>query len=61
MTRLRLCDHSNIAMYPTRYHLLTPRNGRRKFRNPVHIPFIVFTCTSRPPSPSSSRAHSPAP
>src|SRR5262249_53882255 len=33
---------------------------RRKFRSPVQIPSSVLTCTSRTPSPSSSRAYSPA-
>src|SRR5262249_39350924 len=37
------------------------RNGRRKFRSPVHSPSWVLLWTSRTPSPSSSRAHSPAP
>src|SRR3954447_17197552 len=40
------------------YTLFTPRNGRRKFRIPVHSPSSVLTWTSRIPSPSSSRAHS---
>src|ERR1700733_3233071 len=40
------------------YALFTPRNGRRKFRKPVHSPSSVLTWTSRIPSPSSSRAHS---
>src|SRR3954469_10592952 len=43
------------------YILLTPRNGRKKFRSPVHSPSRVLQCTSRTPPPSSSRAHSPAP
>src|SRR3954466_7838427 len=42
------------------YFLLTPRNGRRKFRIPVHSPSSVLSWTSRIPSPLSSRAHSPA-
>ena len=33
--------------------MLTPRNGRRKFRTPVHSPSSVLQCTSRTPSPSS--------
>src|SRR5947209_6587736 len=49
-----------MATYWYRYFLCTPRNGRRKFRSPVHNPSIVLQCTSRTPSPSSSRAHSPA-
>src|SRR6266566_4272710 len=60
VTRLMLEDHSNIFMYCSRYTLFTPRNGRRKFRSPVHSPSRVLQCTSRTPSPSSSRAHSPA-
>src|SRR5262249_13047403 len=48
-----------MATYWYRYTLFTPRNGRRKFRRPVHSPSSVLTWTSRIPSPSSSRAHSP--
>ena len=40
--------------------MFTPRNHRRKFRAPVHRPSAVLLWTSRMPSPSSSRAHSPA-
>src|SRR5215218_7994419 len=58
VTRLRLWDHSNIFMYCSRCTLFTPRNGRRKFRSPVQSPSSVLQCTSRTPSPSSSRAHS---
>src|SRR5262245_21926445 len=60
VTRLVLCPHSKITMYWYRYTLLTPRNGRSRFRAPVHSPSAVLVCTSRTPSPSSSRAHSPA-
>src|SRR5262245_62535145 len=49
-----------MATYWYRYTLFTPRNGRRKFRSPVHRPSSVLMWTSRIPSPSSSRAHSPA-
>src|SRR5262245_24581149 len=49
-----------MMTYCSRYALFTPRNGRRKFRSPVQTPSSVFTCTSRMPSPSSSRAYSPA-
>src|SRR5262249_4297707 len=49
-----------MATYWYRYTLFTPRNGLRKFRKPVHSPSSVLTWTSRMPSPSSSRAHSPA-
>src|SRR5262245_14638730 len=49
-----------MATYWYRYTLFTPRNGRRKFRRPVHSPSGVLMWTSRMPSPSSSRAHSPA-
>src|SRR5215467_3548179 len=59
-TRLMLWPHSNMATYWYRYTLFTPRNGRRKFRRPVHSPSSVLMWTSRWPSPSSSRAHSPA-
>src|SRR5436305_801519 len=59
-TRLTLWIHSNIATYWYRYFLCTPRKGRRKFRRPVHSPSSVLQCTSRTPSPSSSRAHSPS-
>src|SRR3954466_6880155 len=45
-----------IATYCASYHLLTPRNGRRKFLTPVHSPSIVLQCTSRTPSPSASTA-----
>ena len=55
-----LYPHSKMATYWYRYFLFTPRNIRRKFRSPVHSPSSVFTWTSRTPSPSSSRAHSPA-
>jgi hypothetical protein len=48
-----------MMTYCSKYALLTPRNGRRKFRSPVQIPSIVLQCTSRTPSPSSSRANSP--
>src|SRR3954447_26299110 len=51
-----LWPHSNIATYCDTHHLLTPRNGRRKFRSPVHVPSIVLQCTSRTPSPSASIA-----
>ena len=61
VTRLRLCAHSKMTTYWCKNHLLTPRNGRRKFRRPVQIPSIVFVWTSRMPSPSSSRAHSRCP
>src|SRR5262249_31859848 len=57
---VRVYDHSNNLRYRSRYFLLTPRNGRRKFRRPVHSPSSVLQCTSRMPPPSSSRAHSPA-
>src|SRR4029077_4856979 len=50
-----------MATYCPRYPLWTPRNGRRKFRSPVHNPSIVLLWTSRIPSPSSSRAHSRCP
>ena len=58
VTCLRLCAHSKMATYWSKNHLLTPRNGRRKFRTPVQIPSIVVLWTSRMPSPSSARAHS---
>src|SRR5438067_2480829 len=58
---LRLCAHWKTATYWPRNHLLTPRNGRRKVRTPAHSPSQVLLCTSRTPSPSSSRAHSPRP
>src|SRR5262249_9534790 len=48
-----------MMTYCSRYTLFTPRNGRRKFRSPVQTPSSVLTCTSRTPSPSSSRANSP--
>src|SRR5205823_2544917 len=48
-----------MTTYCSKYFLLTPRNGRRKFRSPVQIPSSVLQCTSRTPSPSSSRAYSP--
>src|SRR5918998_3742072 len=48
-----------MATYWYRYFLLTPRKFRRKFRSPVQSPSCVLTWTSRTPSPSSSRAHSP--
>src|SRR6185369_6792619 len=50
-----------MATYCPRYPLWTPRNGRRKFRSPVHNPSLVLLWTSRIPSPSSSRAHSRCP
>ena len=55
MTALRLYDHWKMMIYCSRYSLLTPRNGRRKFHSPVQIPSMVLQCTSRTPSPSSSR------
>ena len=48
-----------MMTYCDKYALLTPRNDRRKFRSPVQIPSSVLQCTSRTPSPSSSRANSP--
>src|SRR5947207_14292593 len=54
VTRLRLCAHSNMALYWSKNHLLTPRKGRKKFRTPVQMPSIVLLWTSRMPSPSSS-------
>src|SRR3954467_14275320 len=48
-----------MMTYCSKYTLFTPRNGRRKFRSPVQIPSSVLQCTSRTPSPSSSRANSP--
>jgi hypothetical protein len=48
-----------MMTYCPKYALFTPRNGRRKFRSPVQIPSSVLQCTSRIPSPSSSRANSP--
>src|SRR5947209_5493042 len=48
-----------MMAYCSKYTLFTPRNGRRKFRSPVQIPSSVLQCTSRTPSPSSSRANSP--
>ena len=45
--------------YCYKYALLTSGNGRRKFRSLVQIPSRVLQCTSRTPSPSSSRANSP--
>src|SRR5262249_26758340 len=57
-TTLHRNPHWKMAMYSSRCHLLTPRNGRRKLRNPVQIPSRVLLCTSRTPSPSSSRAPS---
>ena len=56
VTSLMLWPHSNIATYCDAHHLLTPRNGRRKFRSPVQVPSIVLQCTSRTPSPSASIA-----
>src|SRR5919202_1322856 len=47
-----------MATYWLKDHLLTPLSGRRKLRNPVQMPSSVLSCTSRMPSPSSSRAHS---
>src|ERR671932_868223 len=61
VTRLRLCAHSKMATYWLKNHLLTPRKGRRKLRNPVQIPSSVLSWTSRIPSPSASRAHSRRP
>src|ERR671932_337014 len=58
VTRLRLCAHSKMVTYWLKNHLLTPRKGRRKLRNPVQIPSSVLSWTSRTPSPSASRAHS---
>src|SRR6266508_2727245 len=57
-TALSVWSHWKMPTYSSRYHLLTPRNGRRKFRSPVHSPSQVLLWTSRTPSPSSSRAHS---
>src|SRR3954454_3255373 len=57
VTSLMLWPHSNMATYCDRHHLLTPRNGRRKFLSPVHVPSIVLQCTSRTPSPSASIAY----
>ena len=37
-----LYDHSNMAMYWPRNHLLTPRKLRKKFRAPVHNPSVVL-------------------
>jgi hypothetical protein len=45
-----------VQQRPDSNHLLTPRNGRRKLRRPVHVPSIVLQCTSRTPSPSASIA-----
>src|SRR4051794_21997608 len=59
VTFLRLYAHSKMMTYCSRYVLFTPRNGRRKLRRPVQIPSKVLQCTSRTPSPSSSRANSP--
>src|ERR687886_203040 len=50
-----------MATYWLKNHLLTPRKGRRKLRNPVQIPSSVLSWTSRIPSPSASRAHSRRP
>src|SRR5918912_3088487 len=47
-----------MVTYWLKNHLLTPRKGRRKLRNPVQIPSSVLSWTSRIPSPSASRAHS---
>src|SRR5919202_1410322 len=47
-----------MVTYWLKNHLLTPRKGRRKLRNPVQIPSSVLSWTSRTPSPSASRAHS---
>src|ERR687886_2737858 len=47
-----------MATYWLKNHLLTPRKGRRKLRNPVQIPSSVLSWTSRIPSPSASCAHS---
>src|SRR3954469_5642093 len=58
-TVLRLCAHSKMITYCSKYTLFTPRNGRRKFRSPVQVPSSVLQWTSRTPSPSSSRANSP--
>src|SRR5919199_6039770 len=61
VTRWRLWAHSKMATYWLKNHLLTPREGRRKLRNPVQIPSSVLSWTSRIPSPSASRAHSRRP
>src|SRR3954462_6923262 len=53
VTSLILWPHSNIATYCDSHHLLTPRNGRRKFLSPVQIPSMVLQCTSRTPSRAS--------
>jgi hypothetical protein len=59
-TRLMLAPHANMATSWSRYLLFTPRTVRRTFRSPVHRPSLVCTSTARTPSPSSSRAPSPA-
>src|SRR5574338_594530 len=61
VTRLQLCIQPKTAKYCPKYSLFTPWNGRIKVRNRAHKPSMVLTCTSRTPSPSSSRAHSRTP
>ena len=57
VTRLMLWPHWKIATYCARYHLLTPRNGRRKFRSPVHSP--LHACCSAPRAPRRRRRPAP--
>src|SRR5262245_30721965 len=55
-----LCTNSKKPRYSGSFSCEIPRCGRSQLRNNDQNPSIVLTCTSQKPSPSSSRANSPA-
>src|SRR4051794_30996335 len=55
-----LCTNSKNPRYSGNFSCEIPRCGRSQLRSNDQNPSSVLTCTSQNPSPSSSRANSPA-
>src|SRR5262249_23157729 len=55
-----LCANSKKPRYSGNFSCESPRCGRSQLRSSDQNPSIVLTWTSQDPSPSSSRANSPA-
>lgn len=55
-----LCTNSKKPKYSGNFSCEMPRCGLSQDRSKDQNPSIVLTCTSQNPSPSSSRAYSPA-
>jgi hypothetical protein len=60
LPRRTSCTNSKDPRYSGSFSCEIPRCGRSRDRGSDQDPSIVLTCTSLNPSPSSSRANSPA-